>query len=1002
MRLKNVFIIAIAFLPFAIHAATYTVTNTNDSGSGSLRQAITDANSVFGPDAITFDIPPTDLNYDSTMGVWTITLLSDMPMITSGYVNIDATTQTANRGNTNTQGPEIVLDGGNAHTYAFRIVSPANTVRGFVMGGFSHAMEFYGTMAGQNIVAENYIGTDATGAAAFSNTIGIAFSGNASNITIRDNVISGNTDFGIGLSPASNILITGNMIGTDASGMFALPNGIGIVFDNSPGNTVGGASPAERNIISGNTDGGIVLNGSGSTGNIITGNYIGTNAAGTDSLHNDFGIVINNASQNTIGGTVSGKRNLISGNTQGGVAINGTGSSGNIVIGNFIGTDVSGAQKISNQFGIVITNAGNNIIGGTTAAERNIISGNIDSGILINGTGAEENHVLGNYIGVDVSGLNILDNHVGVLIKTNADKNIIGGTAPGARNVISGNWEIGMYIESADSNIVIGNYLGPDATGINALKVNDTLYQANGIELNTVAMHNVIGGTTVAERNIISGNRVYGMIYYGQTSENYVVGNYIGTDATGNTAMPNATGICLDAASNHNYIYDNVLSGNVSYGIFLVTNGTYYNEVKRNRIGTNAAGSAAIPNDVGLLIAVGARYNIVGGSSFADANVISGNRYEGIEVADNLTSYNEISHNYIGTDLTGSSAIPNLNGIGFASFPSRNTVDNNVISGNTALGIILYEYADSNVVTNNFIGTGADGISDLGNGQAGIAIANGASHNRIGEPGKGNVIAYNDSSGVVLTDSGTVNNTISGNSIFSNNYLGIEIFPPSVNENDAGDMDEGANNQMNFPVIISSKRNAGTGNTIVRGTLDTQNPNQAVVELFKAASEPLLHHGEGMTYLGSATPDAAGTWAVMVSGLAAGDTITATATGESGSTSEFSLNFTTVAGWDTIVGIEEPYSDFSLTVFPNPSSGETVISFSLHQSGFVELSVLDILGRTVRTLMTGEQPAGLHRIQWDGKDARSNKVASGGYVVRINVNEHLSNSSYGKVFLKEE
>lgn len=983
MRLKIIFIIASALFPFAIHAATYTVTNSNDSGSGSLRQAITDANSVFGPDVIEFDIPLTDLNYDSTTGVWTIALASDLPMITSGYVNIDATTQTVNRGNTNPLGPEIMLEGGNIRAYAFRIVSPANTIKGFVMGGFLHAIEFYGTMAGQNTVTENYIGADATGAAASGNTVGIAFSGSASGITIHNNVISGNTDFGIVLSPASGIIITGNRIGTDASGMFALPNGNGIVFDNSPGNIIGGASSAERNIVSGNTNGGVVLNGSGSTGNTITGNYIGTNASGTDSLKNDFGIVMNNASQNTIGGTVSGRRNLISGNTQGGVAINGSGSSGNAVIGNFIGSDVAGAQKISNQFGIVITNSGNNIIGGTSAAERNIISGNIDSGILINGTGAEENHILGNYIGVDVTGLNILDNHVGVLVKTNADKNTIGGTDAGARNVISGNWEIGVYIESADSNIVIGNFMGPDATGINALKVNDTLYQANGIELNTVAMHNVIGGTTAAERNIISGNRVYGMIYYGQTSENYVVGNYIGTDATGNVAMPNATGICVDASSNHNYIYDNVLSGNVSYGIFLVTNGTYYNEVKRNRIGTNAAGTAAIPNDVGLLLAAGARFNIIGGASFADANVISGNRYEGIDIADILTSYNEISYNYIGTDLTGSFAIPNLNGIGFASFPSRNTVDNNVISGNAALGMILYEHADSNTVTNNFIGTGADGITALGNGQAGIAIANGASHNRIGEPGNGNVIAFNDSSGVVVMDNGTVNNTISGNSIFNNKYLGIEILPPSVNANDAGDADSGPNNLMNFPVIVSSKYNTETGNTIVRGTLDTQNPNQAVVELFKAAPEPLLNHGEGKTYLGSAMPDASGAWAMMVSGLAGGDTITTTATDENGSTSEFSLNFTTVAGWDTIVGIEEPYSDFSLTVFPNPSSGETIISYSLRQSGFVELTVLDLFGRTVRTLVSGEQLAGEHPVQWDGKDARKNKVAAGGYVVRM-------------------
>jgi len=91
--MKRIILILLAILPSILSAATLAVTNTNDAGAGSLRQAITDANSVYGPDIITFNIPASDPNYNSGTGVWTIAPLSDLPMITGGYTTIDATTQ---------------------------------------------------------------------------------------------------------------------------------------------------------------------------------------------------------------------------------------------------------------------------------------------------------------------------------------------------------------------------------------------------------------------------------------------------------------------------------------------------------------------------------------------------------------------------------------------------------------------------------------------------------------------------------------------------------------------------------------------------------------------------------------------------------------------------------------------------------------------------------------------------------------------------------------------
>ncbi len=216
MNIKTLLTIIILF-PFTGWSATYTVTNTNDAGAGSFRQAIIDANNNYGPDNIYFNIPLTDPNYDVATGVWTISPLTDFPMIMGGYTNIDASTQTANQGNTNTQGPEIVLDGGNTLTYAFRIVSPNNTIKGFVISHFQFGFQVYGTMATGNTIADNYIGTDRTGTLPSGNLYGIGFSGNVSSTTVTNNLISGNTVEGIACSPANNITITGNKIGTDVS-----------------------------------------------------------------------------------------------------------------------------------------------------------------------------------------------------------------------------------------------------------------------------------------------------------------------------------------------------------------------------------------------------------------------------------------------------------------------------------------------------------------------------------------------------------------------------------------------------------------------------------------------------------------------------------------------------------------------------------------------------------------------------------------------------------------
>lgn len=912
---RTIFLFLTIIVPSVLFSATLTVINTNDAGAGSLRQAITEANNVFGPDNIVFNIPTTDPNYNISTGVWTIALLTDLPMMTGGYTHIDATTQTTNQGNTNTFGPEIALDGNNTLTYAFRIVSPSNTVKGFILGRFDFAIQVYGTPATGNVITQNYIGTDATGTSSFSNNHGIGVSGDASAMQVTNNIISGNTTVGIVFSPAKNVTITGNKIGTDVSGMLPLSNSTGIILDNSPNCTIGGTSYSARNIISGNADSGITINGSGSTGIQVLGNFIGTNSNGNDTIPNGNGVMIISAGTNTIGGTTSGKRNIISGNTQ--------------------------------------------------------------CGVLINGTGAENNTIIGNYIGTDSIGTAQLGNHYGVIIKADANKNIVGGNNPTARNIISANWEIGVYIEASDSNIVSGNYIGTDHTGTTTFYIGgDTLTQANGVEINTVSKYNLIGGSTPGERNIISGNRVYGAIYYGQVSLNNIAGNYIGTDVTGTYAIPNATGICVDDASNNNIMENNLLSGNISYGLFIVTTGSNYNIFRGNFLGTNAAGTDSIPNDVGLLIAGGAKYNVIGGNNPSDRNVFSGNHYAGIEVTDNGTDYNEIIGNFIGTDISGKVSLANQLGIGIANLSKGTIIENNVISGNKTFGLILTDQTDSNIVEGNYIGLADDGVTDLGNGASGIILSNGAKNNTIGSISNGNSIAYNDSVGIVIIDNSTINNRISANSIFNNNYLGIDILPVGVNENDVGDTDSGPNQMMNFPVVTSTGYNSSNGNTFIQGTLDTQNPQGATVEIFKSAPDLFFNHGEGKVYLGSASPDASGKWTSFVTGLVNGDDITTTATDENGNTSEFSLNTTTTVG---IKEIESPSLNVSL--FPNPANNVTSIVYNLEKTTHIEIIILDYTGKEILTVFEGNQDGGEQNINLE----LSNKLfTSGIYFVRIN------------------
>ena len=235
-------------------------------------------------------------------------------------------------------------------------------------------------------------------------------------------------------------------------GLFIRRFAQGIVINNGGKfNTVGGIEPGYRNVISGNQDG-VIIGDSNTNNNTVSGNYIGTDATGTAALGNsESGVtIIEDARANTIGGTTEGERNIISGNG-GGVWLSGSGTDNNRVLGNYIGTDVTGTKTLGNREDGVGIGGGaqSNTVGGVTESARNIISGNSTHGMLIYGSGTNNNVVSGNYIGTDVTGNAKLGNTwSGVYIMEGAQSNIIGDTS----NMIAFNGDSGIKIYDAGTH----------------------------------------------------------------------------------------------------------------------------------------------------------------------------------------------------------------------------------------------------------------------------------------------------------------------------------------------------------------------------------------------------------------------------------------------------------------------------------------------------------------------------------------------------------------------
>ena len=346
---------------------------------------------------------------------------------------------------------------------------------------------------------------------------GLNFAAN-SNI-VRSVIVNRFTNDLIRFDNSSYNTVENCWLGVDAAGTNDYGGRRGIYINVGSNNSIGSSAAAGRNIIAGCSDEGIyIFRG---TNNVIQGNYIGTDVTGSVAIGNSTGVRIQEGCSNVVGGTVSGQGNVVSGNFTG-VGLESTW--GNTLQGNIVGLNAVGTAKVyfglTQTRGISIYQSNTNLIGGTVAGARNVISG-LNHGVELQNASA--NRVEGNYIGTDVSGTNAVGNSRGIYGTTGATRNFIGGTVAEAGNLISANVD-GIYFNQASSNLVQRNVIGHSLSGTNYLG------NSSGITI-VNSLGNMIGGTNglgnlmvsnfygvrietdnngICEGNLVRFNSIYG------------------------------------------------------------------------------------------------------------------------------------------------------------------------------------------------------------------------------------------------------------------------------------------------------------------------------------------------------------------------------------------------------------------------------------------------------------------------------------------------------------
>ncbi len=433
----------------------------------------------------------------------------------------------------------------------------------------------------------------------------------------------------------------------------------------------------------------------------------------------------------------------------------------------------------------------------------------------------------------------------------------------------------------------------------------------------------------------------------GLTIDGFSQSVFIGEDTN-----PDGPEIVIDGsnARTHSSCFITRAEGTALYGLTINNFGSVaiifyapgFGRVSGCYIGTDYSGTNAAGNKFGIAVWNKVQGVHIGPTEYAYPNIISGNTQSGIFLADSA-QHNIIVGNYIGLNRDKTAPIGNyLRGIDLERGCDFNEIFDNYIGANSD-GITIIR-SNHNIIANNFLGTNASMESDFGNG-SGVFVYARSSNNLIIE----NVIGYNTVAGIVVDSLSCQGNIITRNSISQNNGPGID------NRN-------GGNAELTPPVLTSVSTNE------IKGTAGAIQ----IIEIFADSDD------EGQIFIDSTMTDLQGKFTVSVPGLTELPYITATARDSLGNTSEFSAPV-------TVTNIEEVSFPQKFQVrqnYPNPFNPKTMISYQLPLSSEVELSVYNLLGQKIATLVNDKQKAGKHTYQFDGSD-----LSSGVYLYRIKAGE---------------
>ncbi len=884
-----------------LSSIAYEVTNTNDSGAGSLRQAILNANAHPGADNIVFAIPASTAanldvpvsGFDPVTQTWRITLDSPLPTITD-QVSIDGYTQAhfpipyrypSQVTQTNSVQSLSVIGGPAGGTFRLQAPAPLSP------GGTTVDIPFDATAATVQARLEAVVGSGnvtASGGPASVNPISITFQGDYAGQAVPA-LVPTNVSLVGGTNPdvSVNSITPG---GTTLGDPSLITSSVNTVTA-TQGNTA-----QVRVIVDGHLTG-------GATGFIIDASHSILRGLAIDG----FGV---------------------------GVSIPSPDNVGDLIQGNFIGphflflVDPTTGQALPDASRVVFSGYGNSrqgvlldstnaTVGGTAPQDNNVITNNGLQGVSIL-PGAEGNQVLGNQIGLAGPSLNGRfargsNGAEGVLVA--ASSNTIGGATAGAGNLISCNLSHGVRITgpTATRNNVLENFIGVGPGGGYLFGSGDPGNLGDGVRIdnapeNQIGTNDRLGNTDLG--NVISANEGAGVRIIGRLATgNVVAHNTIGLTVDGLSALGNSQeGVAVFSANNQ-IGPDNTISANLR-GVLLSGSDATGNRVRDNRIGTDPVGTADLGNArEGVRIDNAPRNTVTG--DFQGSQVISGNNMGVVLIGPGATG-NLIQGNLIGSDVTGLHDLGNsqegvrienapANTLGGTTGTARNLISANhwgvVISGASATG---------NILQGNFIGTDITGLAPLGNELEGVLVQAGASVNQIGgaSTAAGNTIAFNIRDGVRVEDKNSIRNAILTNSIHSNGALGINLVAggdplSGVTLNDPNDNDSGPNNLQNFPTLTAIATSVAFTN--IQGTLQSTPNTVFTIQFFANMTLDPSGYGEGERYLGGTTVRTGANGLVAFSAdvpatVPAGQYVTATATDPAGNTSEFSAGITEQIG----------------------------------------------------------------------------------------------------------